>query len=192
MFFWFGLRLWFMMIWIDDFIFEHFTIWNDFSNVEFHIIEMFSLFHSLRKVRIIICLYFELLLPKVYKLKTYANFISFIINSCFQQWERNSLNNSFKPTNNLKFIKSLKPTGLMMFLSNPLPPIKKIGPLYLIILIQDAVVYIGHLPHGFFEEQMKEYFTQYGEVLGVKLARARKTAKSKGYAFIQFKYPEVA
>lgn len=39
---------------------------------------------------------------------------------------------------------------------------------------------------------MKEYFAQYGEVLGVKLARARKTARSKGYAFIQFKYPEVA
>jgi len=28
--------------------------------------------------------------------------------------------------------------------------------------------------------------------LGVKLARARKTARSKGYAFIQFKYAEVA
>ena len=28
--------------------------------------------------------------------------------------------------------------------------------------------------------------------MGVKLARARKTARSKGYAFIQFKYPEVA
>ena len=28
--------------------------------------------------------------------------------------------------------------------------------------------------------------------MGVKLARARKTARSKGYAFIQFKYAEVA
>jgi nucleolar protein 15 len=39
---------------------------------------------------------------------------------------------------------------------------------------------------------MKEYFSQYGEVMGIKLARARATNRSKGYAFIQFKYPEVA
>lgn len=58
--------------------------------------------------------------------------------------------------------------------------------------IQNAVVYIGHLPHGFYEEQLKSYFTQYGEVLAVKVARSRKTARSKGYAFVQFKYPEVA
>ena len=58
--------------------------------------------------------------------------------------------------------------------------------------MKDAVVYIGHLPHGFYEEQLKSYFSQYGEVLGVKVARARKTSRSKGYAFIQFKYPEVA
>ena len=54
------------------------------------------------------------------------------------------------------------------------------------------MVYIGHLPHGFYENELKEYFSQYGEVLGVKVARSRKTARSKGYAFIQFKYPEVA
>ena len=39
---------------------------------------------------------------------------------------------------------------------------------------------------------MREYFGQYGEVMGVKLARSRKTARSKGYGFVQFKYPEVA
>ena len=39
---------------------------------------------------------------------------------------------------------------------------------------------------------MKSYFSQYGEVLGVKLARSRKTARSKGYGFVQFKYAEVA
>lgn len=54
------------------------------------------------------------------------------------------------------------------------------------------MVYIGHLPHGFYEEQLKSYFTQYGEVLAVKVARSKITARSKGYGFIQFKYPEVA
>jgi nucleolar protein 15 len=39
---------------------------------------------------------------------------------------------------------------------------------------------------------LKTYFTQYGDVLGVKVARSKKTARSKGYAFVQFRYPEVA
>ena len=39
---------------------------------------------------------------------------------------------------------------------------------------------------------MKAYFTQYGEVLDVKVARSKITARSKGYGFVQFKYPEVA
>jgi nucleolar protein 15 len=56
----------------------------------------------------------------------------------------------------------------------------------------DAVVYIGHLPHGFYEDELKKYFGQYGEVLAVKVARSKKTARSRGYAFIQFKYAEVA
>jgi RNA recognition motif-containing protein len=53
----------------------------------------------------------------------------------------------------------------------------------------DGVVYLGHLPHGFYEEQLKGYFSQYGEVLGVKVARSKKTARSKGYGFVQFRYP---
>lgn len=70
--------------------------------------------------------------------------------------------------------------------------ISALGHPYFHLLPQDAVVYIGHLPHGFLEEQLKSYFTQYGEVLAVKVARSKKTARSKGYAFLQFKYPEVA
>jgi nucleolar protein 15 len=51
------------------------------------------------------------------------------------------------------------------------------------------VVYLGHLPYGFQEQQLTSYFSQYGDVLGVKVARSKKTARSKGYAFIQFRYP---
>lgn len=54
--------------------------------------------------------------------------------------------------------------------------------------LTDGVVYIGHLPHGFYEAELKGYFSQYGEVLGVKVARSKKTARSKGYAFVQFRY----
>lgn len=54
------------------------------------------------------------------------------------------------------------------------------------------VIYVGHVPHGFYEAQMKEYFGQFGEVTRVKVSRNKKTGKSKHYAFVEFKHPEVA
>lgn len=42
------------------------------------------------------------------------------------------------------------------------------------------------------EEQLKQYFQQFGEVVAVKLCRSKKSARSKGYGFVQFEYPEVA
>lgn len=55
-----------------------------------------------------------------------------------------------------------------------------------------GVVFIQHLPHGFFEEQLKKYFAQFGNVTRVRLARSTRTGNSKGYAFVEFEYPEVA
>ncbi|XP_014203981.1 MKI67 FHA domain-interacting nucleolar phosphoprotein-like [Copidosoma floridanum] len=55
-----------------------------------------------------------------------------------------------------------------------------------------GVVYIGHIPHGFFENEMKEYFEQFGTVTHVRVARSRKTGKSRGYGYVEFKEPEVA
>ena len=52
--------------------------------------------------------------------------------------------------------------------------------------MKNGVIYIGHLPHGFYEEELKSYFGQYGNVLAVKVGRSKKTARSKGFAFIQF------
>jgi len=54
------------------------------------------------------------------------------------------------------------------------------------------VLYIGHVPHGFFEEQMKEFLSQFGKVLQVRVSRSKKTGKSRGYAFVQFLNKEVA
>ena len=54
------------------------------------------------------------------------------------------------------------------------------------------VLYIGHVPHGFYEEQMRGYFSQFGEVTRLRLSRNKKTGKSKHYAFVEFKHPEVA
>lgn len=55
-----------------------------------------------------------------------------------------------------------------------------------------GVVYLSHIPDGFYEEEMRQYFSQFGRVTRVKLARSKKTGRSRGYAFIEFQYAEVA
>lgn len=55
-----------------------------------------------------------------------------------------------------------------------------------------AVLYLGHIPHGFYEEQMRGFFSQFGTVTRLRLARNRKTGRSKHYAFIEFAHAEVA
>lgn len=51
---------------------------------------------------------------------------------------------------------------------------------------------MGRIPHGFYEEQMQAYFTQFGKVLRLRLSRNKKTGKSKHYAFVEFASQEVA
>jgi nucleolar protein 15 len=55
-----------------------------------------------------------------------------------------------------------------------------------------AIVYISHLPYGFFEKELREYLGQFGPVTNLRIGRSKKTGGSKGYAFVEFKYPEVA
>ncbi|KAI0833663.1 hypothetical protein BC628DRAFT_1414410 [Trametes gibbosa] len=55
-----------------------------------------------------------------------------------------------------------------------------------------GVIYLGRLPHGFFEDQMRAYFTQFGTVTRLRLSRNKKTGKSKHYAFIEFDSSSVA
>eukprot|EP00127_Corallochytrium_limacisporum_P005685 Clim_evm64s210 gene=Clim_evmTU64s210 len=55
-----------------------------------------------------------------------------------------------------------------------------------------GVLYIGHLPFGFYEKQLREYLSQFGEVTRVRVSRSKKTGRAKGYAFVEFKYKEVA
>jgi nucleolar protein 15 len=40
-----------------------------------------------------------------------------------------------------------------------------------------GTLYIGRIPHGFYEGQMKEYFSQFGDVTRLRLARNRKVRK---------------
>lgn len=37
-----------------------------------------------------------------------------------------------------------------------------------------GIVYVGHIPHGFYEEQMKDYFKQFGKVTRIRVARSKR------------------
>ncbi|KAM6985629.1 MKI67 FHA domain-interacting nucleolar phosphoprotein [Aplochiton taeniatus] len=58
--------------------------------------------------------------------------------------------------------------------------------------LDSGVIYVGHLPNGLFEPQLKKYFEQFGKVQRLRLARSKKTGGSKGYAFVEFDCDEVA
>ncbi|KAF2635091.1 hypothetical protein P280DRAFT_474007 [Massarina eburnea CBS 473.64] len=57
---------------------------------------------------------------------------------------------------------------------------------------EPGVVFLGRVPHGFFEPQMKKYFGQFGDVKRLRLSRNKKTGASKHYAFIEFANGDVA
>ncbi|WFD35754.1 nucleolar protein [Malassezia cuniculi] len=55
-----------------------------------------------------------------------------------------------------------------------------------------GVVYVGRLPRGFEETQLRAYFSQFGDVERLRVSRNKKTGRSKHYAFIEFSSHEVA
>ena len=55
-----------------------------------------------------------------------------------------------------------------------------------------GTVYLGRIPHGFYEHEMRQYFKQFGDISQLRLSRNRKTGNSKHYAFIQFASADVA
>lgn len=57
---------------------------------------------------------------------------------------------------------------------------------------KNGIIYLGRIPHGFYEEQMKIFLSQFGKILRLKLARNKRTGKSQHHAFIQFDSDEVA
>ncbi|EZA61762.1 hypothetical protein DMN91_004482 [Ooceraea biroi] len=55
-----------------------------------------------------------------------------------------------------------------------------------------GIVYVGHIPHGFYEEQLKDYFQQFGKVTQVRVSRSKKNGKSRGYGYVEFVHTDVA
>ncbi|KAG8940592.1 hypothetical protein FRC00_012940, partial [Tulasnella sp. 408] len=57
---------------------------------------------------------------------------------------------------------------------------------------EQGVIYLGHIPHGFYEDEMRGFFTQFGDITRLRLSRSPKTGRSRGYAFIEFASKSVA
>eukprot|EP01024_Parvocaulis_polyphysoides_P071988 TRINITY_DN9023_c3_g1_i2.p2 TRINITY_DN9023_c3_g1~~TRINITY_DN9023_c3_g1_i2.p2 ORF type:complete len:198 (-),score=20.24 TRINITY_DN9023_c3_g1_i2:183-776(-) len=57
---------------------------------------------------------------------------------------------------------------------------------------ESRVMFIGGIPHGFYEQQIRKYFGQFGVVKKVRLSRRPKDLGCRGYGFVQFAYPSVA
>ncbi len=55
-----------------------------------------------------------------------------------------------------------------------------------------GVVYVGRIPHGFYEHEMRQYFSQFGDINRLRLSRNKKTGASRHWAFIEFKSTGVA
>lgn len=54
-----------------------------------------------------------------------------------------------------------------------------------------SVIYISRIPHGFYEDEMFGYFSQFGKVINVSVSRNKK-GKSKHFGFVKFESTEVA
>ena len=56
----------------------------------------------------------------------------------------------------------------------------------------EGVVYVGRIPHGFYEHEMRAYFGQFGHINRLRLSRNKTTGASRHFAFIEFDSIEVA
>jgi nucleolar protein 15 len=57
---------------------------------------------------------------------------------------------------------------------------------------ESAVLYLGHLPRHFEEEEIRSFLSQFGQVLRVKVARSVRSGRSRGHAWCELKLPAVA
>ncbi|OAQ99106.1 hypothetical protein LLEC1_03959 [Akanthomyces lecanii] len=57
---------------------------------------------------------------------------------------------------------------------------------------ETGVIYIGRIPHGFYEHEMRQYFSQFGAISRLRLSRNKKTGASKHFAFVEFEEQSTA
>jgi RNA recognition motif-containing protein len=46
-------------------------------------------------------------------------------------------------------------------------------------------IYVGNLPHSTTEDELREVFSQHGEVSSVNVVKDRETGRSRGFAFVE-------
>ncbi|SGZ38172.1 uncharacterized protein HGUI_00372 [Hanseniaspora guilliermondii] len=51
---------------------------------------------------------------------------------------------------------------------------------------QKKILYVSRLPKGFDEAELAKYFSQFGDITACKIAKNKKTNKSRHYGFIKF------
>lgn len=49
-----------------------------------------------------------------------------------------------------------------------------------------SIIYVSRLPQGFHEKELSKYFSQFGDLKEVRLARNKKSGNSRHYGFIEF------
>lgn len=49
-----------------------------------------------------------------------------------------------------------------------------------------GIIYVSRLPHGFHERELSKYFSQFGDLKEVRLARNKKNGNSRHYGFVEF------
>ena len=57
---------------------------------------------------------------------------------------------------------------------------------------EPGVIYVGRIPHGFYEHEIREYFSQFGDITRLRVVRNKKTGASRHRAFVEFADTEVA
>lgn len=57
---------------------------------------------------------------------------------------------------------------------------------------ENRVVFISRLPKGFYEPQLRKFFSQFGRVIAVTLGRNPKTGKTRHFGFVEFARQDVA
>ena len=55
-----------------------------------------------------------------------------------------------------------------------------------------AVVFVGRIPSGFYEEAQFQFFSQYGKVTRLRLSRDKASNKYRGYGWVEFEDAKVA
>ena len=58
--------------------------------------------------------------------------------------------------------------------------------------VNNSKVYVGNLPYGVNEEQLREMCAEFGEIKYVKVIVDRRTNRSKGFGFVEFDSAEAA